>query len=137
MLILGSILQFMVEKIAYSYLIKLTNRTPQNAADSPLLSDENLLKIKKVVRYTLFWAALFGIVGVLALYLPQYYFPAYFPDYILHSPFSGDTIGVPFVSLVYGVVLVFIELYALVALNIRAVFKIAEICGFPDKNDPD
>jgi hypothetical protein len=127
----------MIEKIAYRYLTKLTELPVRDTDTLHLLSDAEIKTIKKEVFNTLFWAALFGVIGVLSLYLPQYYFPELFYEYKLRSPFSESVFSIPVMSILYGLILLYIEIYALMALNIRAVFKIAEICGFPDKNDPD
>jgi hypothetical protein len=127
----------MIEKIAYRYLIKLT-KLPTRAVDAlHLLSDEEVSTIRREVIYTLFWAAVFGTIGVLALYLPQIYFSEYFYEYRWAPSFLTDPITIPVVNIIYGFILVYIEIYALMAINIRAVYKIAEVCGFPDKNDPD
>ena len=127
----------MIEKLAYNYLVQLAKLPGQSSESLHLLSDAEVKAIKKEVIITLFLAALFGTIGVLALYLPQYYFPQYFYEYKLFSPFSSHVFSIPLVSIVYGVILVYIEIYALMAINIRAVFMIAQVCGFPDKNDPD
>ncbi len=127
----------MIEKIASRYLARLTNLPSRDANSLHLLSDEEVKTIKKAVIYTLFWAAIFGMLGVLLLYLPLYYFPEYFYEYTLTSPFSEEVYKIPVVNIIYGFMLVYIEIYALMAINIRAVFKIAEVCGFPDKDDPD
>lgn len=126
-----------IEKIAYRYLARLAQLPARDTETLHLLTDEEVKTIRGEVRRTLFLAALFGIIGVLALYLPQYYFPEYFYEYLLVSPFSTYTFKLPVVSMIYGIILVYIEIYALMAINIRAVFRIAEICGFPDRNDPD
>lgn len=127
----------MIEKIAYRYLAKLAELPGQSLESLHLLVDQEVIKIRKEVIITLFFAALFGTIGVLALYLPQFYFPEYFYEYKVVFPFSTEPVGIPVVSIVYGVILVYIELSLLMALNIRTVFKIAEVCGFPDKSDPD
>ncbi len=127
----------MIEKIAYRYLVRLT-KLPTRADDAlHLLSDQEVKTIRREVWYTLLWAAVFGAIGVLALYLPQIYFNEYFYEYKWSSPFSPEPLAIPVVNIIYGFILVYIEIYALMAINIRAVFKIAEVCGFPDKNDPD
>jgi hypothetical protein len=127
----------MIEKIAYRYLARLTKLPVRDTDSLHLLSDEEVKTIRREVTYTLFWAAVFGTIGVLILYLPQYYYPELFYEYVLVSPFSEETYSIPVVNIIYGFILVYIEIYALMAINIRAVFKIAEVCGFPDRNDPD
>lgn len=126
-----------LEKIAYRYLARLAHLPVRDTETLHLLTDEEVKTIRGEVRYTLFLSALFGIIGVLALYLPQYYISEYFYEYLLVSPFTDHTFNVPVISMIYGILLVYIEIYALMAINIRAVFRIAEICGFPDRNDPD
>lgn len=123
-----------IERLAFNYLLKLGNLPPKQTDALHILDENEIKTIRNQVIYTLLWAGIFGIIGVLLLYLPQYWWPFLFPDYIINLPWIGAT-AIPFIGIAYGLVLVYIEIYALTAINLRAVYKIAEVCGFPQKED--
>jgi hypothetical protein len=100
----------MIEKIAYRYLAKLTELPVRDTDTLHLLSEGEIKTIKKEVFNTLFWAAMFGVIGVLTLYLPQYYFPELFYEYKLILPFSDNAFSIPIVSILYGFILLYIEI---------------------------
>ncbi len=123
-----------IERIAFRYLLKLKDAPTRREDELHILSEKEIKQIRTEVITTLFWAAVFGVLGVLLLYIPQKIWPALFPNFTAELPWLGE-VGVPVISIIYGLILVYIELYALTAINLRAVFKIARICGFPEKND--
>jgi hypothetical protein len=123
-----------IERIAFRYLLKLKDVPSKPSDELHILSEKEINSIRNEVLYTMCWAAVFGVLGVILLYLPQYYWPALFPDFKATLPWIGE-LAIPIVSIVYGLFLVYVEIYALTAINLRAVFKIALVCGFPEKND--
>lgn len=123
-----------IERLAFNYLIKLGNLPPKQTDTLHILDEKEVKSIRNEVIYTLLWAGVFGILGVLMLYYPQYWWPSLFWDWNVTLPFFGLT-AIPIVAIVYGFILVYIEIYALTAINLRAVYKIAEVCGFPQKED--
>ena len=93
-------------------------------------------KLKALKWRTLGFSALSGTLGVLLLYLPPHFFPESFALWTVHINWFGG-FDFPIFATVYGVVLAVAEIYFLVWLNIRAVHKMAIICGFPPKEDPN
>lgn len=100
------------------------------------LSAEQNRELKKLKWRTLGFSALAGTLGVLLLYLPPHFWPKTFALWSVHMDWFGG-FDLPIFSTVYGVVLAVAEIYFLVWLNIRSVHKMALICGFPPKHDPN
>jgi hypothetical protein len=123
-----------MDRLAANYL---SNRKPVgNDADEPyLLNETEISVIRKTRREILIIAAVLGVLGVLFLYLPQYFFPTLFPDTIIHL--FGKPYAFPIITSVYGIILVFAEIYALTFFNLRAVRIISGVCQFPYKQDPE
>jgi len=95
-----------------------------------LLSDKEIKYIKKKENFTVFLAALIGAIMVLALYLPQYWFPSLFPLINIKLPFIEDPVELSIVAILYGFVLVFAEIILLTFLNIYCAHEIAYATGF-------
>lgn len=89
--------------------------------------------IRRTKLLTLSLAALFGVLGVLFLYVPQYNWPDLFQD----TPVNlfGTTYYLPVVTALYGLLLVYIEVNLLVGLNLLGVKAIMQICQFPRVHD--
>jgi hypothetical protein len=83
------------------------------------------------------YSALAGTLGVLLLYLPPYLFPKAFALWTVNCNFFSYTFDLPIFSLLYGIILALVEIYYLVFLNILSVYKMAAVCNFPPKHDPD
>ncbi|MCS6823813.1 MAG: hypothetical protein NZ529_05915 [Cytophagaceae bacterium] len=126
----------LIEKIAFNYLSKLSLVEDRNTHEPHLLNVTERKEIKKIYNNTLFYAALFGVLGVLCLYLPTYYWQEVFYDHLIYFPIINKELPVPIITTLYGLVLLYIELYALSAVNLTAVYKIAKVCGFPPLHDP-
>lgn len=126
-----------VEKLTKQYIQQPHKSyiTDEEADAFHILSEQERAVIKKVSTETYLASAMLGVLGVLVLYLPQYYFPQLFPDSAV-TLFS-KTIQFPVVATVYGIVLVFAEIYALNFYNARAVRKIAAVCRFPSPHTDD
>ncbi|MFN3849109.1 MAG: LBF_2804 family protein [Spirosomataceae bacterium] len=121
-----------LDKIASEFIAKGADR--ESVADeSHLLNDTEAAVIKKTYVETLTAAGILGVLGVLILYLPQYWFPEFFPNY--HTKIFGFEFDLPLVSSVYGFILVYAEIYGLTYFNLKGVRKIAEVCQFPRKAD--
>lgn len=105
-----------------------------------LLDNEEIANIKRREKVSVFWAAVVGALAVLALYLPQYYFPELFPLQTFQIPFLADPFEFSIVAFVYGLVLVFVEIWILTFLNIYSAHKIAVLTGYlneDNKNTPE
>ena len=89
--------------------------------------------IRKAKALTLLTAALLGMLGVVMLYIPQYYWPDFFTN--TPVPFFGNVYQVPLIAALYGILLVYLEVSLLIATNLRGVKSIMEACQFPRAHD--
>ncbi|MCS6821473.1 MAG: hypothetical protein NZ551_06355 [Microscillaceae bacterium] len=128
---------FITDKLAYRYFKKLVSQEGRRIDSYHVMNDYERQAIRRVYYFTLFMAAVWGTLGVLALYLPQYWFPEWFNNFpIVISWISSEPLAT-WESLIYGVVLVIIEIALLTIYNLKAVQKIAYYCGFPILYDPN
>jgi hypothetical protein len=103
-------------------------------ADEPfVLNDRESRVIGQTRRQTLWGAVLLGIVGVVVLYGPQYVWPEFFrPNDI---SFLGQPMAWPLISLLYGLLVLYLGFYALLIINLRAARTIMDVCQFPRQHD--
>jgi hypothetical protein len=104
---------------------------PEAAADAQihLLNPNELKTINRLEWFAMFVSGAIGTLAVLFLYLPQYQFPQLFPNHELTLPIVGK-IAVPIVGTVYGIVLVFLEIWALTLLHIYCIHHVAVATGY-------
>jgi hypothetical protein len=104
---------------------------PETAADAQihLLNPTELKAINRLEWFAMLVSGAIGTFAVLFLYLPQYQFPQFFPNHDMTLPIVG-TIAVPIVATVYGVVLVFLEIWALTLLHIYCIHHVAVATGY-------
>lgn len=121
-------------------LDQLAMRYLRQALDTPHPTDEpyvlNAMEsrvIRRTKTLTLFVAAVLGTVGVLLLYFPQYFWPNLFQNTTI--PFLGGSYEIPLVTLLYSLLLVYIEVNLLMALNLFGVRTIMQVCQFPRDHD--
>ena len=74
-------------------------------------------------------SGLIGTLAVLLLYLPQYFMPQLFPNWNVDLPYVGMT-TIPLVATIYGVVLVFFEIWALTILHVYCIQRMAVSMGY-------
>ncbi|TAE32296.1 MAG: hypothetical protein EAZ91_05370 [Cytophagales bacterium] len=102
--------------------------------DEPyVLNEVEAWVIRRVRWRTLAMAAGLGILAVLLLYLPQYFWPAFFQEFAF--TIAPKTYTVPVIAILYGVLLVYVEVYALMYINLTAIRTIMAICQFPRTHD--
>ena len=89
--------------------------------------------IAKIRWQTLGMAGTFGVLGVVLLYLPQYMWPAFFNNTDL--TFLDKTYALPLVTILYSMLVVYLEIYALLHINLRAVRYVMAVCQFPRQYD--
>ncbi|MBC3790915.1 LBF_2804 family protein [Spirosoma utsteinense] len=89
--------------------------------------------IRRAKALTLITAALLGMLGVVLLYIPQYYWP----DLFMTTPIGvfGTIYELPLITALYGILLVYLEVSLLVAINLRGVKSIMQACQFPRAHD--
>lgn len=88
-------------------------------------NEQKLLK-RNYIR-ALCFSAIFSVIGFLLYYLPTYYLKSWFP--VVDLPWLG-LVAFPWGEYLWGILLMIIEIYLLVLLNIYAVHEIAVITGY-------
>jgi hypothetical protein len=89
--------------------------------------------IRRTKVITLSAAALLGILGVILLYLPQYFWPFLFTTTPVRL--FGNVHDLPLVTTLYGILLVYVEVNLLIELNAHGVKSIMRVCHFPNAHD--
>lgn len=123
-----------MKKLYRLYYQKLSIAEINSDEHLHLLNQVEITEIRKQENRAIWLSAIIGMLGVLVLYLPQYWFPAFFPDTEITLPIIGK-FQFPLVSTIFGIPLVFLEIYALTILNVHCVHHIAAATGFINKND--
>ena len=83
--------------------------------------NNQLKEVKKIKNKTILTAALYGAFGVIILYLPQYILPDYFINTEYTIPYINFRFEVSIFELLYGFVLVGIEIWLLMKGDLKAV----------------
>lgn len=120
------------EKLAYKELAK---NEVSDQDELYLLDTEEVKRLKRIKRNTLWKAGMAGAIGVIVLYIPYYIWPEWFPVRQVSLPFLDNPIELEVDFLIYSFVLVFIEIWYLTYINIQSIRDIARACGFPNVND--
>jgi len=119
------------DRLAENYLRKKSIKY----ADISKRENEAILKAaKKIKTNTLLTAALYGALGVAFLYIPQYIFTDSFSKVEYTIPFINYKFELSVFELLYGFVLVGIEIWLLMKGDLKAVSKIAAVYGYNAKN---
>jgi hypothetical protein len=122
------------DKLAYNYFVKTANKFPQYADLNP---QQKMLRIKKIKFRVLFFSALYGTLGVLFLYIPQYIFPEIFPLQNFSFFYGLIKFRLSLNDLYYGVFLTALEIWLLAMTDIRSVGRIAAVYGFQKHSASD
>ncbi|RIV27830.1 hypothetical protein DYU11_01340 [Fibrisoma montanum] len=121
-----------LDHLALRYLRQALNN-PHPHDEPYVLSEAELRVIRHVRRQTLIIAALVGVLGVVLMYVPQYGWPELFVEIPLS--FFGQSYALPITALLYGLILVYLEVSILLAVNLRATKLIMAACQFPRAHD--
>ncbi|WP_051041121.1 LBF_2804 family protein [Fibrisoma limi] len=121
-----------LDHLALRYLRQALN-DPHPHDEPYVLSEAEHRIIRHVRRQTLVAAALIGVLGVALMYLPQYGWPELFVE--LPLSFFGQTYSLPITALLYGLILVYLEITLLISINLRATKLIMAACQFPRAHD--
>jgi hypothetical protein len=117
-------------KILYRHFYKLLQvSNSETDKHVHLLNPTELKAINRLEWKALTASGLIGTVAVLLLYLPQYAFPKLFPSHEFDLPIVGKT-ALPLVATVYGVLLVFIEIWALTLVHLYCIHHMAVATGY-------
>ncbi len=122
------------DKTAFNFFLKQADKF---TTFDNLSIKEKIAKVKIIKYKTLLLSAVYGILGVILLYIPQYYFPELFSQKKIHIPFTNIFVNLSILELFYGFFLVVIEIWLLMRNDIRAVCKVAAVYGYftRKKND--
>jgi len=123
------------DKTAEKFFIKKTTEYKLKYKE---YTDDPKELIKKIKTKTLSFAALYGILGVLFLYIPQYIFPEQFASSEYTLPFVNYTIEFSIFGLFYGFFLIGVEIWYLMKGDLKSTGKIAALYGFnPETEDSE
>jgi hypothetical protein len=118
----------------------LTMRYLRRALDAPHPTDEPYVLneveawvIRRVGLRTLALAAGLGLLGILLYYLPHYFWPVFFQDSTI--TIKSVSHAFPLISGLYGLLLLYVEVHALMYINLAAIRTVMAICQFPRAHD--
>ncbi|MGL4596413.1 MAG: LBF_2804 family protein [Bacteroidia bacterium] len=117
----------MLNSIYHKFFTRLPLRPTQADKTIHLLSAEEFQSIRKLERKTIFISALIGAVMVLVLYFPQYYWSSFFGE--SHFNVFGFEFDLSITSLVWGILLVFVEIMMLSILHLYCAHETAVAIG--------
>jgi hypothetical protein len=117
-------------KILYRYFYsRLKIPHAETDAQLHLLNPTERKAIQRLEWIAWITSGVIGTLAVLLLYLPQYYVPQFFPLTDIALPFMG-VVPIPLVATIYGVVLVFIEIWGLTILHVYCIQRMAVSMGY-------
>ncbi|MBL9105220.1 MAG: hypothetical protein JNL82_30015 [Myxococcales bacterium] len=111
-------------------------RTVRNDGHLHLLNADEIRTIRRRHRQALVLAALLSVCGFLAYFLPVYALPGLFPSAPLSLPWIGEVVF-PWAETLWGLLLMVIEIYLLVLLNLWGVHEIAVASGLIDASNKE
>lgn len=106
---------------------RLPVRTIPSDGQLHLLSDAELAAVRRTHRVAVASAAAMSVVGFLLYFMPVYSAPELFPS-VTVSLF-GSEVALPWAETLWGLLLMVIEIYALVLINLWGVHEIAAATG--------
>lgn len=125
------------EKVAYNYFHKLFDKPKKKLVLGDayhILNEYEQKQIRQIRFQALFYAGLFGMLGVVLLYLPLQLFPSLFPSFDISLAWVGK-VQVPWAYTLYMVLLAVLEIFGLTWLNLVIVHAISRVCRFPTPDD--
>lgn len=115
------------DKIALDYFLKISEK---NRIDNTLSIAQKRLILKKLRKKHLYFSGIIGALGVLLLFTPVHLFPELFKSSPVKIPFVNYTYDLSVAELLYGFLLVGIEIWLLIKADLKIVSKIAAIYGY-------
>lgn len=102
--------------------------------DQPyVMSEVENRVIRQVKNQAMAQTALVGALGVLIFYASPYFWPTFFAETTL--TLSGTTYALPLITILFGLLIVYLEINLLLYLNLQAVRIIMAVCQFPRLHD--
>lgn len=124
-------------KAAYKYFQRLSENKDAPDDDFHIINEKERAAIFEVKKQALITAGLTGALAVLIYYVPLYVFPEFFSQFDQILNLFGMDIPINLVTISFSLILIFLEIFILTRINIKAVATTANACGFPDKRDPE
>lgn len=125
----------MLDKFVYLFIAKKSRKSISDSSIH-LLNETEIRYIKKIEFRVIFLSAFTGAFMVLALYLPQYYFPSFFSNQSYPIPIINVNFDFSIICFIYGLFLLYIEILILSFLDIYCAHIIAYATGFiSDENE--
>lgn len=118
-----------MNRIYKKYFSKLPIKAIDSVDALHLLTENERLALKSNYNKALLYSALLGAFGVIFYFLPIHLFPNLFPKINLNQWFSFD-FELEYGQILYGLILMVLELHFLVLVNLIAVHKMAVITGY-------
>jgi len=119
-------------KFAKSYFVSYTKKYDTKE----ILKAKEIRKRVKAIRIRIITiSALYGTLGVLFLFLPQYFSPSLFPKHLFKIPIINYTFSLSISELIYGVFLTALEIWLLALTDFRSVSRIAAVYDFEPDNE--
>jgi len=120
------------DKAALIYFLK---KSKKKVNKQSLDANKKRNLVKRTTQKHLIYSALLGALGVLFLYLPINIYPEAFYYQEIELPFVNYKYKLSFIEILYGLILVGIEIFFLIKADIKVVSKISSIYGFsPSSN---
>ena len=117
-----------MQRLYDHFFARLPVRPLANDGELHLLNAAEVRLIRRRHRQALVLAAGLSVAGFLAYFLPVYSAPGMFPSAPVTLPLAG-TIVLPWAELLWGIVLMVVEIYLLVLVNLWGVHEIAVATG--------
>jgi hypothetical protein len=121
-----------VHKLGYKYIEGAAKNAKAEVKNAYVLNDEQKKKIKSISLETYFWSALIGAVAVMIVVLPMNIWPNLFG--IQKFNLFGTHIEFELYYTIFGILMLFPEIWALNFVNLRAVRNIAKVCNYPNQS---
>ena len=125
------------EKTAFKYFQRLSEKKQAPEDDFHIINEKERAAINKVKQIAMISAGMTGAFAVAIYYVPLYIFPDFFKQFNQLISLFGFSIEINLVTISFSLILIFLEIFILTRINIRAVAETANACGFPDKRDPN
>jgi hypothetical protein len=117
-----------MQRLYHHFFARLPVRPLANDGDLHILNPAEVRFIRRRHRQALAMSAALSVAGFLAYFLPVYGLPQLFPSAPLTLPIVGPIL-LPWAELLWGILLMVVEIYLLVLLNLWGVHEIAVATG--------
>lgn len=121
-------------RLGNHYLDKNISKLEPNRSLHYLLSSEQKHAIRQIRLRTYTYSALIGAIAVLVVILPYHLFDFFQPQHIEMFDYTFDF---ELYYSIYGVVMIFPEIWLLKIVNIKSVKKMCEVYQYPTKGHRD